>query len=268
MKMNRIAKIISLAMVLVLAVFCFAGCGSDASDDVKYVKDKGTLIIGITEFAPMDYKENPADSEWIGFDADMAKAFAESLGVKAEFIIIDWDNKSIELDNKSIDCVWNGMTISDKVKKSMDVSNAYCKNAQVVVVPSSKAADYQTVDSIKNLNFAAEAESAGLEQLKELGCKYTEVGTQTDALMEVSAGTSDACVIDLLMAGATIGNGTDYENLTYTVSLNSEEYGVGFRKGSNLVEKLNEFFKTAYADGTMTEIANKYGVQESIIEQK
>jgi polar amino acid transport system substrate-binding protein len=86
--------------------------------------------------------------------------------------------------------------------------------------------------------------------------------------MEVAAGTSDACIIDLLMAGAMIGEGTSYENLTYTVKLTTEEYGVGFKKGSDLTEKLNQFFKEAYADGSMMETAKKYGVQESIIEQK
>ena len=87
--------------------------------------------------------------------------------------------------------------------------------------------------------------------------------------MEVNAGTSDAAVIDLLMAGAMIGEGTSYADLTYTVGVAEEEdYGVGFRKGSDLAEKLNEFMKKAYSDGSMLKIANTYGVQESVIEQK
>ena len=85
--------------------------------------------------------------------------------------------------------------------------------------------------------------------------------------MEVASGTSDAAVIDSLMAAAMVGEGTSYANLTYTVGLNSEEYGVGFRKGSDLVEKLNDFFKTSYDDGTMMQIAETYGVQAAIIEQ-
>lgn len=104
---------------------------SETDSDVKYIQDKGTLIVGITEFAPMDYKS--ADDEWIGFDADMAKLVAEKLGVEVQFIVIDWDMKVNELDSKNIDAVWNGMTLTDGVKAAMECSNAYCENAQVVI---------------------------------------------------------------------------------------------------------------------------------------
>ena len=124
--MKNIKKIIALILLTLMTLTCFAGCGQKADSDLAYVKEKGELVVGITDFAPMDYKEEGSD-EWIGFDADMAKLFAEKLGVKVKFVEIDWDNKAIELANKSIDVVWNGMTISDEVKAAMDVSNAYCK---------------------------------------------------------------------------------------------------------------------------------------------
>lgn len=242
-----------------------ASDNSATDSDMAYVKDKGTLVVGITDFEPMDYKD--ADGNWIGFDADMAKAFAKSLGVNVEFVEITWDNKVLELDGKTIDCVWNGMTLTDEVTSSMECSNAYCDNAQVVVVNKDVADQYQTVESIADLSFAVEVGSAGKNEVDALGYNYTEVSSQADALMEVAAGTSDAAVIDALMAGAMIGDGTSYENLTYTVGLNSEKYGVGFRKGSDLAEALNEFFKTSYADGSMLSIAETYGVQASLIEQ-
>ena len=237
-----------------------------AESDLAYVQDKGTLVIGITDFAPMDYQDE--SGEWIGFDADMAKAFAESLGVKAEFVEIVWDNKVLELDSKTIDCVWNGMTLTAEVTSAMECSNAYCNNAQVVIVPADKASEYQTVESVKDLTFAAEAGSAGEAELNALGYSVTPVSAQSDALMEVAAGTSDAAVIDSLMAAAMVGEGTGYASLTYTCGLNSEEYGVGFRKGSDLAQKLNEFFQSSYADGSMMQIAETYGVQAAIIEQK
>ncbi len=236
-----------------------------AESDLAYVQDKGTLVVGITEFEPMDYQDE--NGEWIGFDADMAKAFAESLGVDAEFIVIDWDNKVMELNGKTIDCVWNGMTLTDEVTSSMECSNAYCNNAQVVIVPSDVADQYQDTDSLSDLSFAVEAGSAGEEQVKALGLDYTQVTAQADALMEVSAGTSDAAVIDSLMAAAMVGEGTGYADLTYTIGLNSEEYGVGFRKGSDLAAALNEFFQTSYADGSMEACAKTYGVQAALIEQ-
>ena len=242
-----------------------AAAETAADSDLAYIQDKGTLVIGITDFEPMDYKD--ADGNWIGFDADMAKAFAASLGVTAEFVEIDWDNKILELDSKTIDCVWNGMTLTPEVTSAMECSNAYCNNAQVIIVPADKADEYQTVESVKDLTFAAEAGSAGETELNALGYNVTPVKAQSDALMEVAAGTSDAAVIDALMAAAMVGEGTGYANLTYTCSLNSEEYGVGFRKGSDLAQKLNDFFKSSYADGSMMQIAETYGVQAAIIEQ-
>lgn len=275
-------KLLALLLAGAMSASLLAGCGggntnatentdsntaenTGAESDLAYVQEKGTLVVGITEFEPMDYQN--ADGEWIGFDADMAKAFAESLGVTAEFQVIDWDNKVMELDGKTIDVVWNGMTLTDEVTSAMECTNAYCNNAQVVIVPSDVADQYQDVDSVKGLSFAVESGSAGMAEVQALGATYTEVSDQATALMEVSSGTSDAAVIDSLMAAAMVGEGTSYADLTYTVGLNSEEYGVGFRKGSDLAEKLNEFFKTSYDDGTMMQIAEQYGVQAAIIEQ-
>ena len=239
-----------------------------ADSDMAYVQSKGTLVVGITDFAPMDYQNE--SGEWIGFDADMAKAFAESLGVSVEFVEIDWDNKILELGSKSIDCVWNGMTLTDEVTSAMSCSNAYCNNSQVVIVPADKAADYADVEACKALSFAVEAGSAGMAEVEKLGASFTEVKDQATALMEVAAGTSDAAVIDSLMAGAMVGEGTSYDSLTYTVSLNAEEgeqYGVGFRQGSDLAAALNDFFKAAYADGSMQACAETYGIQAALIAQ-
>ncbi len=242
-----------------------AGTESASDGDMAYVKEKGTLVVGITEFEPMDYQNE--SGEWIGFDADMAKAFAESLGVEAEFIIIDWDNKILELDGKSIDCVWNGMTLTDEVKSAMECSKPYCQNAQTVILPADKADQYPDEASLADLSFAVEAGSAGKAEAETRSWNYTEVAQQADALMEVAAGTSDAAIIDSLMAGAMVGEGTGYGDLTYTLMLNGEEYGVGFRKGSDLAEALNQFFADSYGDGSMMKCAETYGVQAALIEQ-
>lgn len=277
-------KMMALLLAGCMMVAMVAGCGSKkeeapaepaateaetdaqaAESDLEYVKNKGTLVVGITDFAPMDYKDE--SGEWIGFDADMAKGFAEKLGVDVEFVEIDWDNKILELDGKTIDCVWNGMTLTAEVKAAMECSNAYCNNAQIVIVPKDKAEDYQTVESLEGLTFAVEAGSAGEAEVAALGLDYTPVKAQSDALMEVAAGTSDAAVIDSLMAAAMVGEGTGYADLTYTVGLNSEEYGVGFRKGSDLAAELNAYFVEAYAAGTMQECAATYGVDAALVSQ-
>ena len=241
------------------------GADEAASEDsdLSYIKDKGTLIVGITDFAPMDYKDETGN--WIGFDADMAQEIASSLGVTCEFVEIDWDNKILELEIKSIDVVWNGMTLTPEVTNSMECTNPYCNNAQVVVVPSDKADTYSTRESLTDLSFAVESGSAGEAAASENGLNYTAVKAQSDAVMEVAAGTSDACIIDLLMAGAMIGEGTAYPDLSHTVELTSEEYGIGCRKGSDLAAYINDQLKALYDAGTMKEIATKYGVQDSLV---
>ena len=251
------------AILLVIAMMLVSAAFAEADSDLAYVLDKGVLVVGITDFAPMDYKDE--NGEWIGFDADMAAAFAAALDVEVEFVEIDWDNKIMELDNKSIDCVWNGMTLTDDVQAAMECSVPYANNAQVVIVKADVADQYQDVDSVAELTFAVENGSAGEEVVSALGITVTEVPTQADALMEVAGGTSDAAVIDSLMAAAMVGEGTGYADLTYTVALNSEEYGVGFRKGSDLAEALNEFFAASAEEGLTDEIAEAYGVQAAII---
>ncbi len=252
-----------------------SGSGSGSSSqtqtsDMQYVKDKGTLVVGITYFAPMDYKEEGSD-EWIGFDADMAKAFAESLGVNVEFQEITWDYKVEELNSKAIDCVWNGMTLSDDVMAAMGTSVPYCTNYQTLIYPADKATDFEGLTSLEGLNIAVESGSAGEDAALALGATTVPVQAQSNALMEVSAGTSDAAVIDVLMAAEMTGEGTSYADLVYSLNLNdaqgleSEEYGVGFRQGSDLVDAFNTFWAEKVADGTVLETATTYGLQDAVI---
>jgi len=258
-------KMIALVLALLLALMMTA-CGGKDNSDVAYVKDKDVLVVGITDFAPMDYRESE-DGEWIGFDADMAKEFAKYLGVDVEFVQINWNYKATELETKAIDVVWNGMTITDEVKGLMGVSEPYCLNRQVVVMNAAVAANYQTAESISGLDFAVENGSAGAEALDALGIAYTAVLDQATALMEVASGSVEACVIDLLMAGAMIGEGTSYPDLATAVALTEEEYGVGFRKESDLIAAFNKFWKEAYDAGTVMDCAETYGIAQNIIEK-
>ena len=239
--------------------------GSAEESDLAYIQDKGTLVVGVTEFEPMDYLDE--NGEWTGFDADMASEVGAILGVDVEFSSIDWNNKIFELDNKSIDCLWNGMTITEEITTAASATNPYANNGQVVVVKSDVADQYQTEESLADLTFAVEAGSAGQAAAEEAGLNFITVNAQADAVMEVAAGTSDACVIDMLMAIAMLGEGTDYADLTYTVTLTDEEYGIGCRQGSDLVDAINDAMKQLYDDGAMMEIAEKYNLQDMIIAQ-
>lgn len=265
--MKKLFALILAALML----FTMAACGGTADNetttaadnqaaansDLDYIKNKGTLIVGITDYAPMDYKE-PGSDEWTGFDAEFARLAGEKLGVVVEFIEIDWANKFFELEAKGIDCVWNGMTITDEALANATVTNAYVKNAQVVVMAADKLADYATAESLADLVFAAEDGSAGAEALEANSLEYTAVLTQTDALQEVKSGAADACVIDITMANAMTGEGTSYETLGYSLELTTEEYGIACRQGSDLAAALNDIMAELKADGTLQGLAEKY----------
>lgn len=270
-------KFLAILMVCILAVLTFAGCTKtendgetteenvsneaqteEAESDYEYIKSKGTLVVGITDYAPMDYKEEGSD-EWTGFDAEFARAFAESMGVEVEFIEIDWDNKFFELDSKKIDCIWNGMTITDEVTLNTSCSNPYVQNKQIVVMAADKIDQYKDAASMADLSFAVESGSAGESAAESNKFNYTAVLTQGDALMEVAAGRSDACIIDSTMADAMTGEGTSYADLTSGLVLTDEEYGVGFRKGSDMTDKLNSFMTEKKAE-VLEPLAEKYNL--------
>ena len=254
-------KMIALLLVLVLALSLLTACGGSASkSDLKAIKDNGKIVVGITDYAPMDYKDE--NGEWTGFDAEFARLFAKELGVDCEFFVIsDWGKKFLELETKQIDAVWNGMTITEEAKLNASVSDPYVINAQVLVMKADAVANYPDAASIVDLAVAVENGSAGQSAAEEAGVKnIVLVQDQGAALMEVAAGTSDACVIDITMANAMTGEGTSYADLTSGISLTSEEYGVAFRKESALTAKFNEFMDKIAADGTLQALADKYSL--------
>ena len=253
-------KLFALLLAVLMVLGCFAGCEKEPATDSEYVKKNGKLIVGITDYAPMDSKDE--NGEWTGFDAEFARLFAKELGVEVEFFVIaDWGKKVFELDSKNIDCIWNGMTINDELKNTTNCSDPYVVNAQVVVMKADKVAQYADAASMKDLTVAVESGSTGEAATKAAGITNL-VATQdmAKALMEVKAGTADACVIDITMANAMTGEGTDYADLAIGISLESEEYGVGFRKGSDLTAKFNAFMDKLIADGTLPALAQKYNL--------
>jgi polar amino acid transport system substrate-binding protein len=254
-------KMIAMFLALMALVSCLAGCTSaEPTTDLAYIQDKGKLVVGITDYAPMDYMD--ANGEWIGFDAEFARLFAQELGVEIEFYIIaDWDKKFMELDTKQIDVVWNGMTITDEATANSSVSDPYVINAQVVVMKSDVVGNYTTTESLSGLTIAVENGSAGQKAAAAIsGATVVPLQNQAAALMEVKAGTADACVIDITMAYAMTGEGTNYANLAPGISLTEEFYGVSFRKDSDLTAKLNEFMAKLKQDGTLQALAEKYNL--------
>ena len=228
--------------------------------DLQYIKDKGKMTIGYTVYAPMNYTDE--NGEFVGFDTELATAVCEQLGVKPEFVEINWDTKVVELDAKSIDCIWNGMTLTDDIMANTACTKPYAKNAQVVVMKTGSG--YTSTADLVGKTVVAEAGSAGETTIQEdenlSQADYVSKSVQTDCLMEVAAGTADAAVLDLTLASAMIGEGTDYADLEIVDELNAEEYGVAFRKGSDAAAAVDEAFDTLKADGTMQALADKYGL--------
>ena len=236
-----------------------AASGSTAAgSDLDYIKGKGKMVIGYTVYEPMNYTD--ADGNFTGFDTELATAVCEKLGVEPEFVEINWDTKVVELDAKSIDCIWNGMTLTDDIMANTATTQAYAKNAQVVVVKEGTA--YTSTADLVGKTVVAEAGSAGeaaIEGDENLAqADYVSKSVQTDCLMEVAAGTADAAVLDLTLANAMIGAGTDYASLKIVDELNAEEYGVAFRKGSDAAAAVDAAFDELKADGTMQALADKY----------
>ena len=273
-------KTIALLAALSLSVSLLAGCGSSASSsaaasseaasseaasssaaadgDLDYIKGNGKMVIGYTVYAPMNYTDD--EGNFTGFDTELATAVCEKLGVEPEFVEINWDTKIVELDAKSIDCIWNGMTLTDEIMQNAACTKAYAKNAQVVVVKD--GTEYSSTADLLGKTVLAEAGSAGESAIQDdenlSQADYVSKSVQTDCLMEVAAGTADAAVLDLTLANAMIGEGTDYANLKIVDELNAEEYGVAFRKGSDAAEAVNAAFDELKTDGTLEALAAKY----------
>ncbi|WP_300281654.1 transporter substrate-binding domain-containing protein [uncultured Subdoligranulum sp.] len=233
---------------------------ADTESDLAYIKEKGKMTIGYTVYAPMNYTDE--NGEFVGFDTELATAVCEQLGVEPEFVEINWDTKIVELDAKSIDCIWNGMTLTDDILANTACTEAYAKNAQVVVMKAGSG--YTSTADLVGKTVVAEAGSAGETTIQEdenlAQADYISKGVQTDCLMEVAAGTADAAVLDLTLASAMIGEGTDYADLEIVDELNAEEYGVAFRQGSDAAAAVNDAFAALKADGTMQALADKYGL--------
>ncbi|MBP5385553.1 MAG: transporter substrate-binding domain-containing protein [Lachnospiraceae bacterium] len=258
----------NLWIALLLAALLLPGCGTtggdkpDPANDLEYIKNKGSLIVGVTEFAPLDYKVR---DEWTGFDADMAKLFAKRLGVSAQFREIEWDRKAELLESGEIDVVWNGMTRTEEVEALMSCSASYLSNSQVVVMKSESQAVFKSIEDCDKLLFACEKGSIAKTLLTELKYRYKDYDTQQAALRAVNAQDADAAVVDRNLAAGMTGPGSTYESLTYGIPLNEEEYCVGMRKGSDLCPEVNHFFTESGTNGVLYQTASRYNLEHALV---
>lgn len=259
-------KIAALFMSAVMALGLTA-CASSDKTDWEYIKDKGKLTVGITLFEPMNYYDD--NGELTGFETEFTKAVCEKLGVEADFQVIEWEKKEIELSSKTIDAIWNGLTVTEERKESMAFSTAYVRNKQVAVIKTENADKYATIEAMAGASCTAESGSAGETAIQSDSVlsknSYIASAAQKDVLMEIKAGTTEIGVIDYVMAKASIGEGTDYSDLMIVdgVELAPEEYAVGLRlEDKELVEKINGAIDELVKDGTLLKLAEKYDLAD------
>lgn len=250
------------------------GSAADSTDstaseggDWQYIADKGNFVAGITLFEPMNYYDE--NGELTGFETEFTKAVCEKLGVEAKFQEIEWDKKEIELNAKTIDAIWNGLTVTEERKENMGFSKSYVRNKQVVVIKADNKDKYTDEASMAGASCAAESGSAGQTAIETSSVlsqnEFVGASAQKDVLLEVKAGTIELGVLDYVMAKASIGEGTDYSDLMIVegVELAPEEYAIGMRKGdTETIEKVNGAIDELVADGTLKALAEKYGLAD------
>lgn len=258
--MKKLLKVLMASVLAIATLFCFTACnGGESKTDLQQIQEDNKIVIGITIYEPMDYIDSET-GDWTGFDAELAREFAESIGVNCQFVIITWSQKAIELKSRQIDLIWNGMTASDDLRADMDFSVSYARNAQVAVVKNDSP--ITTKDQIKTASVAVESGSAGNKMATAEGMtNIVPVTAQVDALNEVVAGSSQVALIDLTMAQSVVGSGS-YANLKIVpnVEYGAEVFAVGIRKNSDVKVKLDSFLKAKYADGSLKTLAQKYNV--------
>lgn len=256
--------------VLSAAALCLSLCSCKKKEltDWEYIQDKGTLVAGITYYEPMNYLDE--NGELTGFETEFTEAVCEKLGVKAEFQVIEWDKKEVELKSKAIDAIWNGLTVTEDRKENMAFSTPYVRNKQVVVINKANADKYTDLASMAGASITAEGGSAGQDAIEgnDVLSQNTFVASaaQKDVLMEVLSKTTEIGVIDYVMAKASIGEGTDYADLMIVenVELTPEEYAVGLRlEDTETLAKINGAIDEMVKDGSLLALCEKYGLADT-----
>lgn len=255
---------ILLLVAMLCSIFAFAGC-STTSQDVKYIKEKGTLVVGVIDAKPLTYQDEY--DEWAGYAVDLAKAFALQLGVEAEFKEIEWAEMDQLLEDKTIDCVSSALTITPARKEVMELTNAYLTNAQIAVMKAQVAKRYSSAEECLQLRFAVLDGSTHEELAKENGFLRFAANTTEEALQAVSDGTADAAITNSTTAHEMIGKDNQFPDLARAFDLKKNKFGFGFRKGSDLAAQMNDYFVTIYTSGKMKKMAKNYGLEKMVVEQ-
>ncbi len=278
-EVKKMKKLLSLTLLTAMLATALTGCGEKNVSDYEELKEKGKMTVGITLFAPMNYYDD--NNELIGFDTELTKAVADKLDLEAEFVEINWDSKEIELNSKNIDCIWNGMCITEERKQTMSMSAPYLNNTQAMVMKPDVAEKFakdpsgaivvaeQGSTGEGKLQGTIEDDDTVVVSAKEFfaNANYTPVDSMAKAIMEVAAGTADIALVDSVCAYGMVGEGTDYPDLVVNIDnqFGLQEYGIACRKGSDMTQKINDAIAELTAEGVVAEIAAKYNLSDMLV---
>lgn len=252
----------SVLLLMVVIALALSGCAKTEKDNSwNKVKEKGQFILGLDDsFPPMGYRDE--NGEIVGFDIDVAKEVFSRLGVELKLQPISWDAKEQELNTGNIDCIWNGLTITEERKEQMLFSEPYMKNRQVLVVKTDS--EYTTISELEGKKLGLQAGSsaadalAGAAQLKDSLAQVVEFDDNMMALMDLEKGGIDVVLMDEIVARFYIHDQSKNYRL-FDQALAGEEYGVGFRKNDQkLMEKVQETLKAMAKDGALAEISRNW----------
>ena len=254
---------------------------ASADSDWAYIQGKGEMIIGMTLFAPMNYYDD--NNEFVGFDTELANAVSEKIGVPVKFEEINWDSKEVELNSRNIDCIWNGMCITEERKQNMSITDPYLMNTQAMVMKADREAEI--MKDVSGLTVTAEQGSTGEGKIDGsieddetvkvsaheyfANSNYVASDSMAKALMEVKSGTADVAVVDSVCALAMVRPDSDYSDMVVNMDnqFGDQEYGIAFRKGSDTAKVVSDAIAELYEEGKVDEIAAKYGLADALIKK-
>ena len=267
-KGKRSKRFVISAVILTLIMTCaLTACGG--KDDTK-TESKDTLVVGLDDtFAPMGFRDSKG--ELVGFDIDMAKAVGKKLNMKVDFKAIDWDSKEMELKSGSIDCVWNGMSVTPERKEKMSLSAKYLDNKIVVMALKSSDIDVKDSNELANLKIGTQVDSSALARIKadknykSFSENVSEYDTYDDAIMDLKAGRVDVIVVDQVLGEYANKNLGDIMKKC-EFSFGNDYYVIGFeKKNTKLRDKVNKALKELIDDGTASKISKKWFGEDIVV---
>ena len=257
-----------LLLALLASLALMAGCGNNDAQDGDADADgqdaaKETLVVGLDDaFAPMGFRDEQGNL--VGFDIDLATAVADELGMQVEFKPIDWNAKEMELKAGTIDCVWNGMSITPERQENMALTNKYLNNKIVLMALADSDIDVTSAKELADLKIGTQVDSSALQMLmaneayESFKDNISEYETYDTAIMDLKAGRVDVIAVDQVLGEYTNNNlGGEMKECTY--SLGDDYYVIGFEKSNTeLRDKVNDAIKALIDNGKAAEISSKW----------